>query len=237
MKRIVPALAALLLCACAPAQEPEPEVTRRIFEAGERFAGYEVTAPDGEPTDIALLPGGRRLVLYLSATCGDCIAEFESYELLDELYPGEAPLSFLWQTAYPAQGELALGDSYLVPAGLRLGDLVPTYFLLDEGGTILHKSIELREAVAAFAAETPPEENARAVAGLLARKGDLLLTETAPENSPEHFTVVDCSAEGLPEGIATLRDSAGILPALSGVGQLPALLTLSPAGELLVTAL
>ena len=247
MKRLTCGICALLLLAgCGArggAENSGEEITRKIFQEGERFAGYEVLDQEGNRVEISQLPGRDRIIFYLSSTCGDCIREYEQYELLAELYPATAEqLHFLWQTSYPDEPEtLAGSNAYTVPGDLRLGDWVPTYFLMDGDGKITHKSIELVEAFAAFAAEQSPAEHAEVLAAYLDKGREaLLLLDSAPDAELtasaadtvsglglESYRVIDCTTAGTEETDeavwADFTDSAGILSTLGGVSKFPAL--------------
>ncbi len=234
---LVALLALILGCASMPAAVlAEDPVTRILFSDGERFAGQNVSQ-EGVETAIEALPGSLRMILYVKRTCKDCIAEYDSYELLGRLFAGDAVVpTFLWQNEFP-EGDLVLPEAmcYLVGENLRLGDWVPTYFFTDGEGLILKKTIELPEAIAYLGETLSPEQKIGMLADFLAR-GNRVLLISEEEPSQEMKEEAEELAEktggevmtvGLEKGLAwaDFGDTAGIFSMLTGMSASVALVS------------
>jgi hypothetical protein len=224
----------LLLSGCATKAASSQEVTRVLFDEGERFVGYSVLSGDPEkPVALEDLPGAEKLVFYLSHTCKDCITDYDGYQYLAALLEdSEVALSFLWQSTLPkddAVPALPRSRFYRVDTDLRLGDWVPTYFYLDADNKILMKSIELTELAAYVKEHIPAETRRRLLQRYLEREGMILLLTPAKPDGAAKKALEGLVSDGKfknslvvgpkkGQNWAGFCDSAGVFAAMADLG-------------------
>lgn len=252
MKGKNPAFWALLLCAMAlvialvvaakPTSRRGNGVEQLQFAVGDHLTGQTIADEDRGELDIGSIPGGDRLVIFAWDRCGDCRGAYDSYRLLFALYDSpELNIVFVWDDKIPRADLEAMGvgpgNSYSAMGRCKFTDWVPSYFLLDGGGTLVQKETSL-EVMAAYLQERYPV-NPQALAVLYPDVELLVLgvdrcgsckelkESLTAEGKPFQYVLVGQVTSSLYEGDDTVQyDRDGILAGALGLESFPATISL-----------
>lgn len=141
----------LLISGSLPKPRKENGIPELHFSVGDRLAGYPVTDHAGNEVDIADISENEILYIFGMAGCGDCIADFPSYQLVFSLYDSNAlSVVFIWDDAVPSKEMeemgIPLSACYSAKGRYKFTDWVPSYYLVDAEGIIRKQTVEMEEA-------------------------------------------------------------------------------------------
>lgn len=141
----------LLISGSLPKSRKENGIPELRFSVGDRLTGYPVTNHAGGEVDIAEVSENETLYIFGMAECGDCIADFPSYELVFSLYNSDdLSVVFIWDDAVPVKEMEEMGipvsACYSAEGRYKFTDWVPSYYLMDAGDIIRKQTVEMAEA-------------------------------------------------------------------------------------------